>query len=205
MSADLHRAIEAHDLDTLAKLLAAGHDPNALLAGWPGWSPLDAAINEIEEGGAVEAVALLLRHGADCDIQFADYAGTPLATAVFRGQRAAALMLLAAGADPNISSGEEGNLLAWCAQEGDLKMVATLLRSGAARTIDRVGGEGAMNALGYAANCLDIEMLTLLLASGASIERTDGDHRTAWHRLPKRTDENAEKWDLAFELLSPKS
>jgi hypothetical protein len=57
MSTDLHRAIKAHDLDTLARLLAAGDDPNELSAEWPGWNPLKAAINEIEDGRDVEAVA----------------------------------------------------------------------------------------------------------------------------------------------------
>src|SRR5262249_9685610 len=143
MSPDLHRAIKAHDLDTLARLLAAGDEPNELSTEWPGWNPLKAAINEIEDGGDVEAVALLLRHGANCELRHAPYAGTPLAMALFRGHRDAALMLLAAGADPNAWGGEDGTLLAWCAQQGDLNMVATLLRAGAAKTIDGVGGDGA--------------------------------------------------------------
>ena len=96
MGTNLHRAIEAHDLETLARLLAAGDDPNALLPEWPGWSPLDAAINELEDGGDVEAVALLLRHGARCDLQHRDSTGTPLAMAIFCGHREAALMLLMA-------------------------------------------------------------------------------------------------------------
>jgi len=41
MSTELHRAIKGHDLDTLARLLAAGHDPNELHAGWaPFTTPL---------------------------------------------------------------------------------------------------------------------------------------------------------------------
>jgi hypothetical protein len=28
-------------------------------------------------------------------------------------------------------------------------------------------------------------------------------HDHAWERLPERTEQNAEKWDLALKLLSP--
>jgi len=207
MSEKVHRAIKTHDLDTVARLLAAGDDPNELSAEWPGWTPLDAAINELDKGGDIEAVALLLRHGANYKLRYADYAGTSLMMAVFRGHRDAALMLLAAGADPNDTrgGGEEGTILTSCVTEGEPKLLATLLRAGAAKTIDDVGGVGGMNPLGYAADRLDIEMIRLLLAWGASIDATDADRRTARERLPERTEENAEKWDLALELLSPKS
>jgi ankyrin repeat protein len=205
MSADLHRAIRAHDLDTLARLLTAGDDPNGLATERPRWRPLHAAINEIEDGGDVEAVALLLRHGADCDLWDADHDATPLLMALFRGQRDAALMLLAAGADPNVR-GSEGDIpLSWCVEQGDLKMAATLLRAGAAKTIEESGGPMGMNALGRAADRLDIEMIRLLLAWGASITARDVDRYTARERLPERTEENAEKVDLALALLSPRS
>src|SRR5690349_17617033 len=103
MSTELHRAIDAHDLDTLARLLAAGHDPNELLADW---APLHGAVGEIKSGGDIEAVALLLRHGADPNVWDAHHGITPLLTALFGRLQDAALMLLAAGADPNVRSDE---------------------------------------------------------------------------------------------------
>lgn len=204
MSVDLHHAIQAHDLDTLARLLAAGDDPNGLATERLGWRPLHAAINEIEDGGDVEAVVLLLRHGADCNLWDADHDATPLLMALFREQRDAALMLLAAGADPNVKGDEGDTPLSWCVQQGDLKMAATLLRAGAAKTIDQSTALEWRTALGHAAYRLDIEMIRLLLASGASADATDSDRCTARERLPERTEENAEKWDVAVELLSPK-
>jgi ankyrin repeat protein len=201
MSTDLHRAIEAHDLDSLARLLAAGHDPNELHGDW---APLHNAVGEIEHGGDIEAVALLLRHGANSNIWDAHHGVTPLLTALFGGQRDAALMLLAAGADPNVREDEGDTPLALCAKEGDLKMMATLLRAGAAKTIDRSTGLEWMTVLGHAAARLDIEMIRLLLAWGASIDARDADRRLARDLLPPRTEENAEKYDLALELLSPK-
>ncbi len=62
-----------------------------------------------------------------------------------------------------------------------------------------------MNALGRAVARLDIEMIRLLIAWGASITTRDVDRRLPRDLLPPRTEENAEKYDLALELLSPKS
>jgi ankyrin repeat protein len=202
MSGDLHRVIKAHDLDTLARLLAVGHDPNELHAGWP---PLHGAIAEIGYGGDIEAVALLLRHGADPNVWDADHGVTPLLTALFCGQRDAALMLLAAGADPNVRSDEGDIPLFMCVEQGDLKMAATLLGAGAAKTIEESTSPTGMNALGRAVHRLDIEMIRLLLAWGASVTTRDVDRRLPRALLPPRTEQNAEKVDLALVLLSPKS
>ncbi|MBK9262130.1 MAG: ankyrin repeat domain-containing protein [Polyangiaceae bacterium] len=195
MSAKVHQAVLDHDLDTLARQLAAGEDPNELRD----YAPLHNAI------GDLEAVALLLRFGADPNIWDGARYVTPLLTAMLCKEPESALMLLAAGADPNVRSSEGDMPLALCAKEGDLKMAAMLLRSGAAKTIDASTGFEWMTALGHAAYRLDIAMIRLLLAWGASISALDADHNYAWERLPERTEENAEKYDLALELLSPKS
>ncbi len=202
MSNSVHRAVLDHDLDTLAQLLAAGGDPNEL---YEVCAPLHNAVGELEDGGDIEAIALLLRHGADPNMWTTDHGATPLLMAFFEEEREAALMLLAAGADPNVRSDLGEIPLLMCAERGDLKMAATLLRAGATKTIEATGGDSGMKALGYAACRLDLEMIRLLLAWGASTTTRDVDRRTARERLPKRTDENAEKWDLASELLSPKS
>ena len=205
MSADLHRAIQAHDLDSLARLLAAGDDPNELDTKDPQFSPLQAAIDEIEFGGDIKAVALLLQHEANSNLWNGHHTTTPLLHALLYGQREAALMLLAAGADPNVKSEEGDTPLALSVKEGDLKMAETLLRAGAAKTIDDSTGLEWRTALGHAAYRLDLEIIRLLLTWGASIDATDSDRCTARERLPDRTDENAVTWDLAFKLLSPMS
>jgi ankyrin repeat protein len=201
MSANLHQAILAHDLDTLARLLAAGDNPNELSRVC---APLHDAVSELEDGdGDIEAVALLLRHGADPNIWDADHSVTPLLYAVFNGHRDVALMLLAAGADPNVRSDEGDVPISFCVERGDLKMVAALLRAGATKSMGESTTPTGMNALGWAAYRLDLEMIRLLLAWGASLTAWDVDRCTAQERLPDRTEENAEKWDLAFKLLSP--
>jgi uncharacterized protein len=199
----MHRAILDHNLDALAQLLVAGGDPNDIHGNF---ALLHDAVGEIGDGGDIEAVALLLRHGADPNIWTSDHGATPLLTALFCEQDDAVLMLLAAGADPNVRSDEGDIPLCICVKRGHRKMVATLLRAGATKTIEECAGDGAgMDALGHAAYRLDIEIIKLLLAWGASLTNRDVDRRIPRDCLPPRTEENAQTWDLAFELLSPQA
>jgi hypothetical protein len=86
MSKELFEAVEKHDVDLLARLLMEGADPNALKAGWPEWRPLQSAVDELAEGGPVEALTLLLRHGASVDEMGPDRTATALLMAIFRRQ-----------------------------------------------------------------------------------------------------------------------
>jgi uncharacterized protein len=205
MSVNLHHAIKAHDLDLLAKLLAAGNDPNERSVEQPPWSPLCAAIFETTNGGDIEAVALLLRHGANCNAWELNQDATPLLRALWDANYDAALLLLAAGANPNVR-GDEGDVpISICTERGDLKMAATLLRAGATKSIEESTTPTGRNAFGHAAHRLDIEMIKLLLSWGASLTNRDVDRRTPRDCLPPRSAENAQIWDQAFELLSPQS
>lgn len=108
-----------------------------------------------------------------------------------------------AGADPNVRSDEGDIPLFMCVERGDLKMAATLLRAGAAKTIEESTSPTGMNALGRAVAHLNIDMIRLLIAWGAFITTRDVDRRLPRDLLPPRTEENAEKWDLALKMLSP--
>jgi ankyrin repeat protein len=205
MSTELFEAIETYDLERLATLLDGGADPNALKVGWPKWLPLHAAVNELEDGGPVEALILLLRHGARVDGLDADRDATPLLMALFRKQPEAAWILLAAGADPNFRGSEGDSPLRVCVEHGELEMAALLLRCGATRTLDDAGGMIGMTALGRAASRLDIPMLELLLRAGADPEVLDADRQTAREHLPPREPANQEAWDSAAALLAGRS
>jgi ankyrin repeat protein len=202
MSKELFEAIEQHDLDRLAILLEGGADANAVNAEWPQWLPLHAAINELEDGGPLEAVILLLRRGAHVDGRASDRDATPLLMALFRKQPEVARILLAAGADPQLTGDEGDSPLRVCVESGDLVMAALLLRCGAARTINEAGGLRLMTALGLAASRLNLPMLELLLRAGADPETLDLDRRTARAHLPPRDAGNAEAWDAAAGLLA---
>lgn len=196
--ATLFEAIEAHDLDRLAALLASGADPNALKPEPPHWSPLHEAINELEEGGPVEALILLLRHGAHVEGTEGD---TPLLMALYREQPQAIHILLAAGANTNVRGTEGDSPLRVAVERGDLTTAATLLRNGARATIDESGGSAGVSALGIAAMRLDIPMIVALLQAGADPGALDADHLIARYRLPQRLPENDKLYDQALRLL----
>jgi hypothetical protein len=74
MNGEIFSAIEQQDLDSLAASLAAGADPNGARPAdevrdhlRPDWHALHAAIDALDDGGSVEALVLLLRHGADVE------------------------------------------------------------------------------------------------------------------------------------------
>ena len=195
---DVFDAIGSHDLDCLASLLIGGSDPNAVKPVPPHWSPLHEAINELEDGGAIEALILLLRYGArveDCE------GDTPLLMALYREQQDAVYLLLAAGANTNVRGLEGDSPLRVAIERGDVSIAATLLRCGARTTINEPGGPMGASALGIAAMRLDVSAIALLLQSGADPAALDADHLSARDRLPPRTAENAIARDEAERLL----
>ncbi|MBK8257638.1 MAG: ankyrin repeat domain-containing protein [Polyangiaceae bacterium] len=177
MSETLFDAIRAGDTVRLAELLGA--DPNAHAEAPDGFTPLQTAISELDDARNVDAIVLLLRHGAQVNNWDRHRESTPLLMAVFRNQGEAVRMLLAAGADPNVRGDEGYSPLRFCAQEGFVEMARLLLLCGATKTINEWGGERAMTALGLAARGLHVEMVKLLLAFGADPHARDVDRFTA--------------------------
>jgi ankyrin repeat protein len=195
----LFAALEAHDLDALASALAAGADPNALKPAPPHWSPLHEAIEQIEDGGSIEAIILLLRHGAAIEGSEGD---TPLLMAVYRDQPDAVRLLLGAGANPNVRGTEGDSPLRVVVERGDHATTATLLRCGAAQTIDESGAPTGASALGIAAKRLDVPMIQLLLQAGADPAARDADGLTARDRLPAPSPENQQAHSSVEQLLN---
>ena len=202
MSKELFEALQKHDLHRLSALLAGGANPDARLSEWPGWFALHAAIEELEHGGPIEALLILLRHGARVDGLPHLQDAPPLLMALFRRQPEAARMLLAAGADPNLTGSEGDSPLRWCVQHSERRMAFTLLACGATRTLDEPGAPDGMTALGLATRRLDVPLMELLLKSGAHPHALDTDRRAASDHLPLRTPENSTAWEAARELLS---
>lgn len=197
MSDALIEAIQSRDVDRIAKLLAAGADPNK-----PGKSrygggdipPLEAAIDEIqafdaidlypaEPAGPIDSVVLLLRYGARASGWGTSNDEDPLWDAVRRNHIEAVRLLLAAGAETNLRDDEGYSPLRICAQKGYLEMARLLLLCGANKTIHEAGGAGGMNALGLAAYKLNVDMVRLLLAHGADPNVEDNDRMTVFDNL----------------------
>lgn len=201
-SRELFDAIERHDTDAVALLLARGIDPNAMPAGID-YPPLHAAIFELDFGGSINTLDLLIRAGADVNRMDRRTDGaSPVLAAVLDGQAEAAHRLLVAGADPNTSGRLGDSPLRVSSERDDLATADLLLRHGADSTIDVSGGPSGMHALGHAVSNLSARMVELLLQAGADPTAVDLDGQTARQYLPSRTQENAHAWDAVTALLS---
>lgn len=197
---ELIDAIERHDLLRVRSLLRAGADPNGRDPRQPEWVPLKTAVEECAEGGSIEAVVLLLRHGASVEGGSTDGA-TPLLIAALNSQTQAARLLLAAGADPNVRCAEGDSPLRLAVERRNHALAALLLACGADATIHDSSGMCGMSALGRAAWGLDVPMIQLLMAAGADPQAIDLDRVTALERLPPREGADHALWDAAAALL----
>jgi uncharacterized protein len=201
MSNELFKAIEQHDGNRVAELLSLGADPNETEAKWRGWTALHSAIDELDYGGSMEVVSLLLKHGANVNGWDTLHEATPLLMALFRNNKEAARILVNAGADPNVRSGEGDSPLRLCVEAQDLEVAAILLRFGAAKTINEFGGKRGLTSLGIAASQFNIPMIELLLESGADPGTSEDDHKAARDRLPPREQHDPQTWDRVMEML----
>jgi ankyrin repeat protein len=202
MASELIKAIDQHDLPRLAELLSRGADPNAGDEKSPDWVPLKLAVDELSEGGPIEAVILLLRHGANIEGGANAGGATALLVAVFSKQLEAARILLACGANPNVRDDEGDSPLRVSVEQNNYEMAALLLRCGAYKKINSYGGLSGMSALGRAIWQLNPPMVKLLLDAGADPEALDLDRETAVQRLPPQDTADPDKVAAVLALLA---
>lgn len=198
---ELFKALASHDLRQLRHVLAEGVDPGGRALPPSGFLPLQAAINELEDGGPIDALILLLRAGADPNAWDEDRDATPILMAVFRHNIEATRILLAAGSDPCIHGREGDTPLTYAAENSAYELARLLLLCGAERSIEAIGGFNGMSALGAAVFRLDAPMVQLLLEAGASTTSRDADRRTAVECLPEQSEENSMKHEETIRLL----
>jgi uncharacterized protein len=201
MSKELFAAINQHDTIRVRALLSGGADPNEPQPDGRGLRPLQEAVFALYDGGEIDVLQALIKHGADVNAWDIKRDLTPLLVAVCEQEVAALEVLVRAGADPNVCSSEGIMPLRACAEVGSLSMAALVLYAGAARTINDWGGLSGYTALGHAARRLDLPMIKLLLAAGADPRAPDEDDLPAHYRLPPRAESDSQTWDAAFELL----
>jgi ankyrin repeat protein len=159
------------------------------------------AINQLEEGGDLDTVLLLLNHRADVNAWDFGHNVTPLLLAIFNEQLHVVEILLKAGADPNVRNCEGDSPLRVCVEHGHLLTAQLLLKAAATKTVDEWGGLRGLTPLGMAAQKLDLPMLELLLDAGANPHALDEDYKTARERLPEANSLNASLRHMAESLL----
>ncbi len=128
MSNQLFDAIERHDLQEIVAFLQSGADPNASHPITPDWVPLKAAIEELSEGGPIEAVVVLLRFGARPDGGQERNGATPLVVAALNRQPEAIRLLLVAGANPSVRDEEGDTPMGICQRLQEMSQSAEFLR-----------------------------------------------------------------------------
>jgi ankyrin repeat protein len=103
-------------------------------------------------------------------------AESPLADALENGRRAAALELIAQGADVNAAQADGTTPLHWAAYQLDADLVQRLIAQGArADTANRYGA----TPLAEAAKAANAEIVALLLQAGAAVDAANADGETA--------------------------
>lgn len=222
MTSALIRAITDHDRDGIVRLLSRGMDPNA--PDGDGRRPVHVAIREVDFGGEIEVIKLLLKYGANVNepqrrvegspwdvfdeetpiLLVCDRRTTSPLEVVQSSRIEVARLLLEAGADPNVRRADGESPLRLCVQARDLAMATLLLNYGADQTINEYGGGGglALTALAYAASDFNVPMIQLLLGAGANPQTREECGETARDWLPPREECDPQLWDAAIELLS---
>lgn len=210
-------AIENQQLDDVTNLLREGADPNKAEK----FEPYTAPIRPLELAMSVagdcvgsrainlqisEIILLLLRAGAhadDCNLQKTSNLSMAIKD---RTHREVILMLLAAGANPNLRDDTGMSPFHWAVHSRDLSLIELLLRAGALQDLNEISGVelGHGSPLNWAALKLDVALVELLLKWGADPDR-DVDRKNAFESMPERTSTNADSWDKIRGLLEKKS
>lgn len=135
-------------------------------------APLCAAA---EKGNVGLVVALLNKFGADKN--FNDTRGTPLILAAFEGHLPVVEVLLAAGADIDITAADDGNTAIYeAAYEGNDEVVKALLDAGAKQNANETDGDTPLIA---ASRTGRLSIVNTLMAYGADVNNIDSDGASA--------------------------
>jgi ankyrin repeat protein len=170
---ELVRAIQAHDLVKVEKLLSLGLNPNYLSVKSSG-SPLTEAI----VAGEFRMVALLLKHGADVNLG-AEEGDSPLAAAAWYGDVNVVAELLKRGAKTEVRDNEGYTPLLLAASHGqDTAILRALIAAGA--DLRATSPEGT-NALMLAAMSQNVKAVRLFIDLGIDPCARNQDGNSAAH------------------------
>jgi uncharacterized protein len=197
----LARAIREHDIAIMKELLNNGASPNEYTGKDDYFTPLIDAIDELDAGGSIEAVRLLLQAGADVNQWNKEGDWNPLLAAMYPDRDQVFPLLLDAGANPDIQNSEGMTPLRWTAENNRLDWMERILQIGVPNTLHKSDPFTGRNPLGIAVHTGNKEMTKLLLAYGADPQFEDIDRRKAQDYL---TDDLPEAERREWESLLQK-
>ncbi len=167
-------AAESGSPEIMARLLEKGADPNATDR-FKNTPLMLAALR-----GHTGSVELLIKAGARLDAQETRQNNFPLLHAVSRGNAEVAAGLIRAGANVNLADQAGMTALMSCAENGQVRIAADLIKARANLEARLTGEVGAgATALMLAAAKGREEMVRLLLNSGANAKAADNNRATA--------------------------
>lgn len=193
-SEKLLEAIEHHDAKMVSTLLKAGASLNDfgdhLDYSCP-VRPLDMALSEMEFGGSLEIVEMLISAGVNVNDWDFNYSYKPLHVAVSIENFECVCNLLIHGADSNCISDEGETPLMYASESGRLDIVKVLLENGADSTINNFGGGPRRSALIHAVEGGHVEIVNILISHNANPNIFDDDGRLPCDFLQKDITSNS--------------
>eukprot|EP00698_Gefionella_okellyi_P001225 TRINITY_DN11145_c0_g1_i1.p1 TRINITY_DN11145_c0_g1~~TRINITY_DN11145_c0_g1_i1.p1 ORF type:complete len:328 (+),score=61.17 TRINITY_DN11145_c0_g1_i1:88-1071(+) len=191
----LRTAVTVNHYEIFKMLLADGADVDAAPEKDRGTALMTASLM-----GLTDFVELLIRHGANLDLQ-ADTGGTALFCAALFGHTQIAKILLANGASPLIEGfTEKSTALHMAAMRGHATTCRLLIDHGCAVNQARRDG---FTALAFAAQCGSLECTSVLLKLGADATMSAVDGMTPLCFAARRSPPNADLCKLLIESGAP--
>jgi len=176
----VYAAAEHSDPALVNKLLAAGADPNMALPS--GETPLMAAAGR----GNVETVRALLKGGANPDAAETNGGHTALMFALSQRHTGVVEALIQGGANVNLAAKSGFSPLMFASQQNDTESGRLLVKAGAQSNHAQPGS--GMTALLVASSMANVQMVDLLLDSGANPNAADANGYAALHKVVRDSD-----------------
>jgi ankyrin repeat protein len=199
---ELFNAIDQHNVDAVSSLLSDGVSPNCIMDSYPYLNPLESAIYEVDMGGSIKMVEVLIENGADVNYCKEDDLITPLHLAVYIFDSDIVRLLLEKGANPNCIDTTGYTPLLYASEHHMNEIINLLLPHCNIDIINYFGSFRGMSALAFAVESLDVLTVEALLKSGADPNLHDADGKSIYEYLPQFEESDQQIWIQVSDMLN---
>lgn len=197
----IFEAVQTHNMELLIQIVKSGISLNFCNEHAPFYTPLMDAIDELDYEIPIAFMKVLIEAGADVDMWSGDGQTNPLLLALRCGHADAAMLLLAANANPDISDNEGMTPLLWATEHQDDLLVKAILKKKCTHTLTKSDPLTGMTPLDNAVKRLNYPIAQSLIKAGADPLFTNLDHRRPMDYLSSElTDTEKEKWTSLLML-----